>query len=123
MPYLQACISEGMRMYPAISQLREQVVPPGGDNLHGHYVPGGSLVALNGQSSKFDPTYGSELDTYKPERWLIDDSIQLAKMQRNLDLNFGYGSSKCLGVNLAGIEINKIVFEVSLCYFISKHRG
>ena len=103
-------------MYPAITQLRERVVPPEGGNLHGHYVPEGTFVALNGQSSQFNPTYGNDLETYKPERWMIEDTVLLAKMQRDLDLSFGYGSSKCLGANLAQTEMNKIIFEVStLC--------
>ena len=113
MTYLQACISEGIRMHPAITQLRERVVPPEGDSLHGHHLPGGTYVALNGLSSQFDPTYGEDLEVFRPERWLIDDSVQIGRMQRNLELNFGYGSSKCLGVNLARIELDKVVFEVS----------
>jgi cytochrome P450 len=113
MPYLQACISEGLRMYPAITQLRERVVPPEGDNIHGHYVPGGTFIALNGLASHLDPVYGDELDAFSPERWLDEDKILLARMQRNLDLTFGYGSSKCLGENLARMELNKIIFEVS----------
>jgi cytochrome P450 len=113
LPYLQACISEGLRMYPAITQLRERVVPPEGDNIHGHYVPGGTFVALNGLASHLDPIYGDDLDVFRPERWLDQDVAHLAQMQRNLDLNFGYGSSKCLGVNLARTEMNKVVFEVS----------
>jgi cytochrome P450 len=79
-PYLQPCISEGVRAYPAIIQLRERVVAPEGDNLHGYYVPGGTFVALNGQSSQFDPTYGSDLETYKPERWMIEDTVLFARM-------------------------------------------
>jgi hypothetical protein len=67
-------------MYPAITQLHERVVPPEGDNLHGHYVPGGTFVALNGQCSQFDPTFGSDLETYQSERWLIDDRMLLARM-------------------------------------------
>ncbi|KAF2828616.1 cytochrome P450 [Ophiobolus disseminans] len=117
-PYLQACISEGVRMYPVITQLREQVVPPEGDNLHGYFVPGGTFVALNGHSSQFDPTFGNDLELYQPERWLIDDRILLTKMQRNLDLNFGYGSSKCLGANLAEIEMNKTIFELFRIYSV-----
>jgi cytochrome P450 len=119
LPYLQACISEGVRMYPAITQLRERVVPPEGDNLHGMYVPGGTFVALNGQSSQSDPIYGSDLETYQPERWMTDDTVLLAKMQRDLDLNFGYGTSKCLGTNVAQTEMNKIIFEVSLALYAS----
>lgn len=112
MPYLQACISEGLRMYPAITQLRERVVPPEGDNLDGYYVPGGTFVALNGLISQTDPIYGEDLDVFRPERWLVEDKILVAQMHRNLDINFGYGSSKCLGVNLASTEMNKVVFEV-----------
>jgi cytochrome P450 len=113
MPYLQACVSEGLRLYPAITQLRERVVPPEGANIHGHYVPGGTFIALNGLASHLDPIYGDELDVFRPERWLDEDKVLLARMQRNLDLNFGYGSSKCLGENLARMEMNKVVFEVS----------
>ncbi|EAT84211.1 hypothetical protein HBI56_108720 [Parastagonospora nodorum] len=112
MPYLQACISEGLRMYPAITQLRERVVPPEGDNIHGHYVPGGTFIALNGLASHLDPIYGNKLDTFRPERWLDEDKVLLARMQRNLDLTFGYGSSKCLGENLARMELNKVIFEL-----------
>lgn len=113
MPYLQACISEGIRLYPAITQLRERVVPLEGDNLNGYYVPGGTLVALNGLSSQIDPIYGNDPEIFRPERWLTQDIKQLAHMQRNLDLNFGYGSSKCLGVSLAYTEISKVISEVS----------
>ncbi len=112
MSYLQACISEGLRMYPAITQLRERVVPPQGDNLHGYFIPGGTFVALNGLCSKYDPIYGKSLDEYRPERWLVEDPMLIAQMQRNLELNFGHGSSKCLGINLARMEINKVIFEV-----------
>jgi cytochrome P450 len=113
MPYLQACISEGIRVYPAITQLRERVVPPEGDSLHGYHVPGGTFVAFNGLTSQFDPIHGDNLDAYRPERWLIEDKIHLAHMQRNLDLNFGYGTSKCLGINIASTEMSKVIFEVS----------
>ncbi|KAH7088266.1 cytochrome P450 [Paraphoma chrysanthemicola] len=112
MPYLQACISEGLRLYPAITQLRERVVPSPGDNLHGHYIPGGTYVALNGLCSQSDSIYGSEPEKFRPERWLLDDKKLLALMRRNLDLNFGYGSSKCLGINLAHLELSKVVFEL-----------
>ena len=35
-------------------------------------------------------------------------------MYRDLELVFGYESSKCLGINLANLEMNKTVFEVLL---------
>lgn len=112
LPYLQACISEGLRVYPPVFQLRERQVPREGDCMHGYHIPGGTFVGINGIASQRSPLYGNNLETFHPERWLIDDKIQLRKMQRNLELVFGYGASKCLGTNMANIELNKIVFEV-----------
>lgn len=112
MPYLQACISEGLRVYPPVFQLRERQVPPEGDVIHGYHIPGGTFVGINSIASQLNPVFGTNLEAFRPERWLIDDDIQLKKMYRNLELVFGYGASKCLGVNMGIIELNKIVFEV-----------
>ncbi|KAF2179608.1 cytochrome P450 [Zopfia rhizophila CBS 207.26] len=120
MPYLQACISEGLRMYPPIfSQLRERVVPPEGVVLHGYAVPGGTFVGFNSVASQLNPIYGDKFEEFHPERWLIDDEIRLKRMHRNLELVFGHGSSKCLGVNMANVELNKIIFELFRNYDIS----
>ena len=35
-PYLQACTLDGLRKFPPLSQLREQLVPPKGDTIGGH---------------------------------------------------------------------------------------
>jgi cytochrome P450 len=40
LPYLQACIAEGIRYMPPDTQLRERMVPPEGDTLCGHFLPG-----------------------------------------------------------------------------------
>ncbi|KAF1951801.1 cytochrome P450 [Byssothecium circinans] len=101
MPYFQACITEGLRLYPPVSLLRERVVPPEGDIMHGYRIPGGTF-----------PIFGSEPEEFRPERWLINDKFQLKQMARHLELVFGYGASKCLGVNLAYTELNKIIFEL-----------
>ena len=114
MPFLQACISESLRVHPPISQLRERVVPHEGDFLNGYRIPGGTFVGLNMLAGQIHPVYGEKPKEYCPERWLISDKAQLKQMHRNLDLVFGYGSCRCLGVNLAYMELNKIVFEVWL---------
>ncbi|KAF2115745.1 cytochrome P450 [Lophiotrema nucula] len=112
MSYLQACITEGLRLYPPVSLLRERVVPPEGDYMHGYRIPGGTFIGLNGPASKLHPVYGSDVEDFRPERWLINDETQLKQMARNMELVFGYGASKCLGVNLAYTELNKIIFEL-----------
>ena len=112
MRYLQACIAEGLRVYPPIFQLREREVPPEGDMLHGYHVPGGTLIGLNSLATQLYSIYGDNPGEFHPERWLISDEAQLRQMYRNLELVFGYGASKCLGVNIANKELNKIIFEV-----------
>lgn len=118
MPYLQACIAEGLRVFPPIFLLRERQVPLPGDILHGYRVPGGTFIGLNALATQLHPVYGDHPEEFHPERWLINDKVQLRKMHRNLELVFGYGGSKCLGVNMANMELNKIIFEV--CYTLIK---
>jgi cytochrome P450 len=41
MPYLQACIQEGLRCHPAVGMSLPRVVPPGGLAVNGVHIPGG----------------------------------------------------------------------------------
>ena len=112
LPYFQACIWEGLRKHPPISQLRERVVPPEGDTLLGHWVPGGTFIGFNSQGTQLHEVFGSDPEVFRPERWLTEDHERLRAMCRVQELVFGYGSSKCLGNQVATMELNKTVFEV-----------
>ncbi len=39
LPYLLACLDEALRMYPPVPIGLPRVVPRGGANIAGHYVP------------------------------------------------------------------------------------
>lgn len=41
MPFLNACINEGLRMYPPLPIGMQRVVPDGGAAINGEWVPGG----------------------------------------------------------------------------------
>lgn len=110
--YLQACISEGLRKSPPITQLRERVTPPEGDTINGHFVPGGVFVGFNAQGTQLHECFGPDPDVFDPERWLIDDHIRIEKMKRVLGLVFGHGSTKCLGMAQAFMVLNKAIIEV-----------
>lgn len=112
--YLQACVLEGLRKFPPISQLRERVVPMGGDTISGHYVPGGTFIGLNTWGTQLDEVFGSDPQVFRPERWLINNNDHLEAMRRTVGLVFGHGSTKCLGMQMAMMEINKMIFEVGL---------
>ena len=113
LPYLQACISESLRLYPPITQLRERVTPSGGDTICGHDIPGGVNVGFNAWSLQLHPCFGSNPKVFRPERWLDVEDARLADMRKISSLVFGYGSTKCLGIPQASLILNKIVVEVS----------
>ncbi|KAJ8069260.1 hypothetical protein OCU04_002923 [Sclerotinia nivalis] len=119
MPYLQACIAEGLRICPPISLLREHEVPSPGVILHGYRIPGGTFIGFNTIATQLQSVYGDHPEEFRPERWLIDDEAQLKQMHRNLELVFGYSASKCLGINIANMELNRFIFEVFRNYKIT----
>lgn len=46
MPYLQACMYEALRLCPAVGMSLPRVVPPGGLDIDGHFIPKGVGMAL-----------------------------------------------------------------------------
>lgn len=112
MPYLQACVFEGLRTMAPLFFLLDRKVPPQGAQLHGYRLPPNTLVSLNMVAAQNDKIYGVDPEDYRPERWLTNDEEHFNKMRRTLDLIFGDGSTKCLGVNIAYMEVNKAVLEV-----------
>ena len=113
LPYLQACINEGLRRYPPLSQLRERTVPEEGDFIQGYRIPGGTFIGINTWGCQQNHVFGDDPELFRPERWLIDDHKRLDAMLRVQELVFGHGSTKCLGIQIAQMELNKIFFEVS----------
>jgi cytochrome P450 len=113
--YLQASVLEGLRIFPPLSQLRERVVPPGGDTLGGYYLPEGTFVGLNTWGvQRNKAVYGEDAGLFCPERWLIDDADRLHAMHQTHSLIFGHGSTKCLGMSMAMMELTKVIFEVGM---------
>ncbi|KAK8017151.1 benzoate 4-monooxygenase cytochrome P450 [Apiospora marii] len=111
--YLQACVLEGLRKFPPLSQLRERVVPEGGDFLGMFNLPAGTFVGLNAWGLQLNKdVYGENADLFYPERWLVDDPDQLHAMHQTHSLIFGHGSTKCLGTSIAMMEVAKVIFEL-----------
>ncbi|KAH7090468.1 putative benzoate 4-monooxygenase cytochrome P450 [Paraphoma chrysanthemicola] len=115
LPYLQACIDEGLRLVPPIIQLRERLVPPEGDEIDGVHLPGGTAIGFNTLALLRHECFGSQPEKYHPERWLeANDDIKRLKMMRKIHgLIYGYGSTKCLGVTQANMIVYKFVYEAS----------
>ena len=93
------------------------MVPPEGDEIDGYRIPGGTYIGLNTWGTQLNEVFGDDPVNFRPERWLIEDQERLQAMRRTQDLVFGHGSTKCLGVRIANMELNKIFFEVGTVQF------
>ncbi|KAF2770173.1 putative P450 monooxygenase [Teratosphaeria nubilosa] len=112
MPYLQACIKEGLRRWPPITQLRERMCPAEGDVYKGKAIPPGTFIGINAWGLQLHPVYGPDAKVFRPERWLEADPERLKAMSRVHELVFGYGNTKCLGIPIAMMNLNKFIVEL-----------
>jgi cytochrome P450 len=114
LPYLQACIKEGLRIFPAGTGLLSKQVPPEGDTINGMHLPGGTEIGINIWAvTRNTEVFGPDAKAFRPERWLEASPEQYAKMERVQELVWGNGKFVCLGRTIALIELNKIFVEVS----------
>lgn len=114
LPYLQACIKEGLRMHPPGTGWMNKQPPPGGCEMHGYFLPEGTQIATNIMYLMHDPEiFGVDADVFRPERWIECSPDKYQEMSRAQDLVFGYGRHQCMGNRIAMMEINKAVFEVN----------
>lgn len=119
LPYLQACIREGLRIFPPITALRERVTPPEGDVINGHHIPGGVNVGLNMRGVLLNEVFGPDAEIYRPERWLESEEARVNEMKSVQELVFGHGSTRCLGINIAQMNLNKVIVQVNLQIVLS----
>lgn len=125
LPYLQACIKEGLRIHPPVSGLLAKRVPDGGATIAvdgvPKFAPGGTQVGWNSWGMMHDAeVFGADCEVFRPERWLAREGAEAEKerervrrMTETVGLNFGYGRFGCLGRGVATMELNKGVAEVS----------
>ncbi|KAL4901491.1 hypothetical protein BDW74DRAFT_187701 [Aspergillus multicolor] len=108
LPYLVACIKEGMRMHPVNAVSLPRHVPESGCAVAGHWIPGGARVGVNMAVVHFDKgVFGNDAGIFRPERWM-DGTRDPVEMERHL-LTFGMGARTCLGKNISLCEIYKAI--------------
>lgn len=115
LPYLQAVIKEGLRVFPPVTGLMSVTVPKGGDVMHGMAIPEGTQIGWTAFGVlRNKKVFGPDADTFRPERWLEAGSgEELKAMTAQWELVFKYGKWQCLGKTVALIELNKVFVEVS----------
>jgi cytochrome P450 len=115
LPYLTACLWEGLRMYPPLFGLKSKTVPPGGDTFKGVYYPEGAEVAVCDDAlCRNVEIFGNDAHLFRPDRWIQADTATRVKYRQTVDAVFGSGRFMCLGRHIAMMELHKAIVEVSL---------
>jgi cytochrome P450 len=124
LPYLHATIREGMRLFPPLAHPLERLVPVGGVEICGKFLPQGTSVGCLQLALHLNPkAFGEDAETFRPERWL-EASPEVLRVMEASHLGFGRGRRVCLGQNLAVMEMKKVIpamvtgFDVSFCVVI-----
>lgn len=106
LPYLQACMWEGLRCHPAVGMSLPRVTPAGGIEIDNHYIPEGTVVGANPWVVHRDKSiFGDDVEKFRPERWLNTDTSDMERFF----FAFGSGARICLGRNLAWVEMSKLI--------------
>lgn len=116
MPYLQACMYEGLRCHPAVGMSLPRVTPAGGIEIDGRYIPEGTVVGVNPWVVHRDKSvFGEDAESFRPDRWLNTDTSEMGTYLALLTTScrtanklfperfffaFGSGARLCLGKSM-----------------------
>lgn len=100
LPYLNACIEEGLRVFPPAAFALPRDSP--GAVIDGHYIPEGVIVGVENYAMHMDPRNWVAPELFRPERWI---GAGIAGDDKRASQPFSTGPRACLGVNLAYMEM------------------
>ncbi|KAF5646384.1 benzoate 4-monooxygenase [Fusarium sp. NRRL 52700] len=104
LPYLQAVINETLRRYPTIVA----TLPRTANNdtiIDGIPVPKGTIVGTQNFTMHRNEDAFPSPEEFIPERWLTTDNNEARKASWT---PFSVGSRRCIGINLAQMELSKL---------------
>ncbi|PSK33975.1 Isotrichodermin C-15 hydroxylase [Elsinoe australis] len=98
LPYLQAVIQEGLRIFPPGSQGFPRI--SSGVQVDGCWIPQGTEIYTSAWTVTHDERYFKDPEAFVPERWLASDNGDLKEASQP----FSLGPRACLGRNFAMVE-------------------
>lgn len=125
LPYLQAVIKEGLRLWQPLNGIVTKDSPKEGITVNDVYIPGNTQVCLSQHSMmRRRDLFGPDSDSFRPERWLDSNADHVKEQERIWELSFSTGRFSCLGKGIALMELNKVFVEVSpLLLLVSSLNG
>jgi cytochrome P450 len=99
LPYLQAVMSEVLRLYPPAYILARETIEP--CEIGGYQLRVGSTIVLSQWIMHRDPRYYDDPEAFRPERWL--DGLA-DRLPPGAYFPFGDGPRRCIGQGFALLE-------------------
>ncbi|OJT09013.1 hypothetical protein TRAPUB_38 [Trametes pubescens] len=129
LPYLNAFVKEGLRIYGSAPSVLERVVPSTSSvvddsfDMMGYALPAGTVVGTQAWSMHRDTEVFPSPETFLPERWLSAEGVsgeeeRLARMSQYL-MPFGIGTRVCGGQNLAHIVLRVAIASMAVNFDIT----
>ena len=114
LPYLIAVLDETMRIYPVALAGQASIIPPGGDTVAGHLLPGGTSVSMNQYAVYRCPANFTEPDLFAPERWLGDTRFEADR--KGAFHPFSIGTRNCIGQRI-GLAVPRLALAKMVWHF------
>ncbi|TGO26033.1 hypothetical protein BPAE_0067g00050 [Botrytis paeoniae] len=114
LPFLNAVIDEGLRLWGAAPGALPRIVPQEGAELDGHFLPRFMTVSTQSYTIHRDPDIFPEPERFDPQRWLGPKSDDF----KTANHAFGAGTRTCIGIHLARMEM-----QLTLALFFRECKG
>ncbi|KAL7270148.1 hypothetical protein RUND412_007155 [Rhizina undulata] len=114
LPLLDAVVTETLRLNAPIPASQPRVVPKGGCQLHGYFLPEGTVVSSQAWTLHRNESVFPQTKEWKPERWLCEEEEK--REMEKWWWAFGSGSRGCIGRNLAINEIKMTIATIYLSF-------
>ena len=125
LPYLNAVIEEGLRMCHPTPDGFPRVVPPGGDDYMGVWLPGGTKISVHMLTVNRSEKHFTDPDSFAPERWLEEGERPARYRRDRLSASkpFAVGYHSCIGRRLAWAEMQLVLARLLWTFDIQKVPG
>ncbi|KAH6880346.1 cytochrome P450 [Thelonectria olida] len=113
-PRLQACVKEGIRWAAAAAAMLPRIVPLGGIELHGTFIPEGTVLTSSPIWYLHDKTAFPNPELYDPYRWLTSDGQAMSEnaLRDRFYIPFSRGANICMGAHFAYLELYLSISQV-----------
>ncbi|PCH01096.1 Cytochrome P450 [Penicillium occitanis (nom. inval.)] len=98
-PRLRACVKEGIRWTGAAAVMLPRLVPQGGIELHGKFIPEGVILSSSPIWYLRDAIAFPNPKDFDPYRWLTPDGLEISQNQLRdkFYIPFSKGGNTCIG--------------------------